>query len=38
MNPWLLLFAIQVIGTLFALLREPKADKRFEGEKLFYRG
>lgn len=37
MSFWLILFAAQIIVTVFALLRESGKDARFEGEKLGFR-
>jgi hypothetical protein len=37
MSFWLILFAAQMIVTVFALLRESGNDDRFEGEKLGFR-
>jgi hypothetical protein len=37
MNFWLILFAVQVVCSVLVLLREPKKDRRYDGEKLLYR-
>lgn len=37
MSFWLILFAAQIIVTVFALVRESGKDARFEGEKLGFR-
>lgn len=37
MNFWLILFAAQIVVTVFALFRESGKDTRFEGEKLDFR-
>lgn len=37
MTFWLILFAAQIIVTLFALLRESGKDTRFDGDKLGFR-
>jgi hypothetical protein len=37
MNIWILLLAIQVLVTVFALVRESGKDGRFDDEKLEYR-
>jgi len=33
----IIFFSIQIAVTIFALLREPKKDTRFSGERLDYR-
>ena len=37
MNFWLILFAIQALCSVVVLLREPKRDRRYDGDKLLYR-
>ena len=37
MSFWLILFAVQAVVMVFALVRESGKDLRFEGEKLAYR-
>jgi hypothetical protein len=37
MNIWIILLAAQILVTVFALLREPNKDERFEEDKLGYR-
>jgi hypothetical protein len=37
MNIWIILFALQVAATVFALLRESGKDTQFEGDKLDFR-
>ena len=37
MNIWIILFAVQVIATVFALVRESATDTQFEGDKLDFR-
>jgi hypothetical protein len=37
MTFWLILFAAQVLCSVVVLLREPKEDRRYDGDKLFYR-
>jgi hypothetical protein len=37
MNIWIILLALQVIATVFALLRESSNDTQFEGDKLDFR-
>lgn len=37
MNIWIILFSLQVIATVCALLRESGKDAQFEGEKLEFR-
>jgi hypothetical protein len=34
---WLILFVVQALCSVVVLLREPKKDDRYDGEKLFYR-
>jgi hypothetical protein len=34
MNIWVILLAVQVVATVFALLRESGNDTQFEGDKL----
>lgn len=37
MSFWLILFAVQALLMLFAVVRESGKDVRFEGEKLGFR-
>jgi hypothetical protein len=37
MNLWLIFFAVQVVCSVAVLFREPKEDRRFDAENLFYR-
>jgi hypothetical protein len=37
MTFWLILFAVQIFGALYALVRDPRHDARFAGDKLQYR-
>jgi hypothetical protein len=37
MSIWVILFSLQVIVTVFALLRESGNDAQFEGDKLDFR-
>lgn len=37
MNIWIILFAVQAIATLVALLRESSNDAQFDGDKLEFR-
>lgn len=37
MNFWLIFFAVQVFCSVVVVFREPKEDRRYDGDKFFYR-
>jgi hypothetical protein len=37
MAAYLIVFGIQLLITVVALIREPRKDSRFDGDKLIYR-
>jgi len=37
MNIWIILFSLQVVATIYALLRESGKDTQFDGDKLDFR-
>jgi hypothetical protein len=37
MTAFVIVFSIQLLATVVALVREPRQDHRFDGDKLIYR-